>query len=427
MSFSLLISSSTHGFFPSSTIIRLRRLLAENQSDDALKDDLTQTADALENDTKTFEDLEFQYLEEETEWAAYREELHNEQKLLMRRINEKRKHIQSLEAQSIENQNVACSDTKNIEKDLLSMSKELEKYREQLKTIDTLLYELSGDPNGASESDDDVPIPRTHNDIMSQSLFGSAEVFGNQHRPSTDIMSKSVNENLFSSKIETLSFNGHSPQETNGHSSPASSSSANYENCGDGGASSNGEPATNGNETDSSTTNGQSNEKESDALQKLKYTLSPPFEHKDIDVAANENGKPANLNLSIESDDFEVNPLEKRVPSQDDIDRICKVAADHKISTQGASYKVVESIREIERNRQLLLAQQGKHTYLYVPFAWTNKQLFSFINNLSLLRMHSTGSHVIEHERQKMSELKKKSHDEARAQYLQLQNNCDDR
>lgn len=37
------------------------------------------------------------------------------------------------------------------------------------------------------------------------------------------------------------------------------------------------------------------------------------------------------------------------------------------------------------------------------------------------------GSHVIEHERQKMSELKKKSHDEARAQYLQLQNNCDDR
>lgn len=38
-----------------------------------------------------------------------------------------------------------------------------------------------------------------------------------------------------------------------------------------------------------------------------------------------------------------------------------------------------------------------------------------------------SGSHVIEHERQKMSELKKKSHDEARAQYLQLQNNCDDR
>lgn len=37
------------------------------------------------------------------------------------------------------------------------------------------------------------------------------------------------------------------------------------------------------------------------------------------------------------------------------------------------------------------------------------------------------GSHVIEHERQKMSELKKKSHDEARAQYLQLQNHNDDR
>lgn len=42
--------------------------------------------------------------------------------------------------------------------------------------------------------------------------------------------------------------------------------------------------------------------------------------------------------------------------------------------------------------------------------------------NLFLLMDFSfAGSHVIEHERQKMSELKKKSHDEARAQYLQLQ------
>lgn len=347
-------------------------MLAGSLSDDGLKDELTQTENALENDTKTFEDLEFQYLEEETEWAAYREDLHNEQKILMRRINEKHKHIQSLEAQSIENQDVACSDTKNIEKDLLSMSKELEKYREQLKTIDTLLYELSGEANGASESDEDVALaarhaqmPRTHNDIMSQSLFGSAEVFGNQHRPSADIMSKSVNENLFSSKIETLSFNGHSPQETNGHSSPASSTSANYENCGNGIAASNDEPTTNGNEIDDVTTNGHSDPDTTDSLQKLKYNLSPPFEHKENDVAGKENGKPANLNLSIESDDFEVNPLEKRVASQDDIDRICKVAADHKISTQGASYKVIESIREIERNRQLLLAQQGEQTYIH--------------------------------------------------------------
>lgn len=41
--------------------------------------------------------------------------------------------------------------------------------------------------------------------------------------------------------------------------------------------------------------------------------------------------------------------------------------------------------------------------------------------------LYRIGSHVIEHERQKMSELKKKSHDEARAQYLQLQNHNDDR
>lgn len=35
------------------------------------------------------------------------------------------------------------------------------------------------------------------------------------------------------------------------------------------------------------------------------------------------------------------------------------------------------------------------------------------------------GSHVIEHERQKMNELKKKCHNEATAHYLQLQNHSD--
>lgn len=337
---------------------RLKKMLAEHEYDDALKDELIQTADALENDTKIFEDLEFQYLEEETEWAAYRDELHNEQKLLSRRINEKRKHIQSLEVQSIENQNVACSDTKNIEKDLFSISKELEKYREKLKTIDTLLYELSNEGNGASDTDDDQTMSavmerksRAQNDIMSQSLFESHEMFGSHnHRSTADVMSKSVNENLFASKIES-SYNGQLSIESNAESPPPINHLKSVN-----GSSPPNEPA-NTNGVDSQMMNGDT---VTDALQKLKYNLSPPFEHKDLDgVGGKENGKAANLNLSIESDDFEVNPLERRVPSQDDIDRISRVATDHKISTQGASVKVIESIKEIERNRQLLLAQQG--------------------------------------------------------------------
>lgn len=344
--------------------------------DVSLKDELNETIELLENDTKTFEDLEFQYLEEETEWLAYREDLHNEQKTLSRRINEKRRHIKSLEAQGVDNQNAACADTKNIEKDLWSILKELEKYREELKTIDILLYELSGEKNAQSDSDDDSSVAistvkRPHNDIMSQSLFGSLLY---SSVPANDLMSKSVNENLFSNKIETLSFNDQPKTKaeresdvqyatiedinTEKRNNSTSSGKTNEQN-GDALES----IATI--ESNKSTTADDSkiDDENSDPLQKLKYNLSPPFDHKVSKISLNSNesatAKAVNLNLSIESDDFEVNPLERRVPSRDDIDRICKVTTDAPISTQGASYKVIESIKEIERNRQLLLTQQG--------------------------------------------------------------------
>lgn len=379
----------------------MKKLINQNENDDALKDELNETTQLLENDTKTFEDLEFQYLEEETEWLAYREDLHNEQKTLSRRIAEKRKHIQSLEAQGIDNQNAACVDTKNIEKDLWSMLKELEKYREELKTIDILLYELSGEKNAQSDSDDDLTmaisaVKQPQNAIMSQSLFGSQEIMTVKQSQTNNIMSKSVNENLFSNKIEMLSFSGEvdhplcaaekesdaqyenitKDNECNEQRSSVSSDRSNKPNgciieitqLDEMKESTENNTNTNTNINTTNITNNQEpvgahdDDHNLDPLQKLKYNLSPPFANKNATSNTNSNEaitKSPNLNLSIESDDFEVNPLEKRVPSQDDIDRICKVTSDAPISMQGASYKVIESIKEIERNRQLLLTQQG--------------------------------------------------------------------
>lgn len=321
-------------------------MLAANANDDGLtiRDELNHTHASLENDTKTFEDLEFQYLEEETDWLAYREEMHNEQKTLTKRIESKRKHIAALEAQGIDNQATACMDTKNIEKDLWSLLNNLEISREQLKTVDTLLYELSGQKNSQSDSDDEgggdaTPLKRhaATNDIMSQSLFGSQEICAAKCAQKNDLMSKSVNENLFSNKIEMLSFSALDDGPVMRTKSQPSSEQK--------------EPIRWSLEFKPRDRSSDA----SDSLQRLKYNLSPPFDHK----SSTDDSRTTNLNLSIESDDFEVNPLEKRVPSQDDIDRICKVTSDAPISTQGASYKVIESIKEIERNRQLLLAQQG--------------------------------------------------------------------
>lgn len=351
---------------------RLEKMIGENGGtgdggDDALKEELAQTIALLENDTKTFEDLEFQYLEEETEWLAYREELHSEQKLLKLRIEEKRMHIDALEMQGIDNQNTACVDTKNIEKDLFALLNDLEKCREEFKTIETLLFELSGQKNAVpSDSDDDFSSIQNgghHNDFMSQSLFGSQEILvGAKQHNAVDIMSKSLNENLFSSKIETLPFADANDAFKNcclnGERTKTNSETTSTDGDVDGGnrESSGSASSASPKALDTPTSSSDGGSTKSDMLQKLKYNLSPPFDHK----SSEENHKTTNLNLSIESDDFEVNPLEKRVPSQDDIDRICKVTLDAPISTQGASYKVIESIKEIERNRQLLLAQQGK-------------------------------------------------------------------
>lgn len=329
-------------------------MLAGNSDDDTLRDELSQTCQSLENDTKTFEDLEFQYLEEETDWLAYREELHNEQKILSKRIDEKDKHIQELDAQGIDNQNTACSDTKNIERDLWTLLNNLEKNREELKTIDTLLFELSGQKNSQSDSDDEVLMAnRGPNDIMSQSLFGSQDILSSKPSQQNDLMSKSVNENLFSNKIEMPSFVDNHTESHNGYAKVLRKNG--FSESEDDGSIKSEKPITTRWSLEL-----QNTRDSTDPLQKLKYNLSPPFEHKTV----TEDNRKVNLNLSIESDDFEVNPLEKRVPSQDDIDRICKVTSDAPISTDGASYKVIESIKEIERNRQLLLAQQGTSGFL---------------------------------------------------------------
>lgn len=330
-------------------------------ADKNTREELNATVESLENETKTFEDLEFQYLEEETEWLAYREEVHNGLRTLTKSRDEKEAHIAELEIQSVENQQTACTDTRVIEKDLWRLISDLEKRREQLKEIDRKIFEISGQPNTSPSGSDDEELlaapttgkrTTTGRDIMSQSLFGSQEILSSR-QPQQDLMSKSVNENMFfQHNIETLSPFTSTPRRTSNRA---------------------------GGENESRLSVRNSNEMEpvngtSDALTKLKYNLSPPFQHKMLKESSKQSAdgrkfdistepsfaSQANLNLSIESDDFEVNPLEKRVPSQDDIDRISKVTLDAPISTQGASDKVIESIKEIERNRQLLLTQQGK-------------------------------------------------------------------
>ncbi|XP_017770227.1 PREDICTED: pleckstrin homology-like domain family B member 1 [Nicrophorus vespilloides] len=89
--------------------------------------------------------------------------------------------------------------------------------------------------------------------------------------------------------------------------------------------------------------------------------------------------------------------LGKKIPSQDDIDRISKITIDAPInmvedSRGSLGRKTIESLKEIERNRQLHLVQQG--------------------------------SQVIENERRRVLALKQKVQNEVRSKWAQRKQDC---
>ncbi|XP_075166215.1 uncharacterized protein LOC142238424 [Haematobia irritans] len=328
----------------SDQVKKLKDMLKDKQDNECLKEELRNISESLDNDRKIFEDLEFQYLEEESEWHAYHEELRAEAKQMANKLGtQPPKEWQTL--------------SKDFKERHSDITKQLSNTR---KTSNDSDRRLNDKPYDISEAIG----------IMSQSLFGSAEMLC-PRRHTEDVMSRSVNENMFfNNKIELPVSNG-----GNG--------------VGGGGV---------GVVTTSTPKRPQLQfvNIDDDCLQEtpIPESSSKSMTLKSPEVTFN---NAVRFNLSLGNDDFEFNPLEKRVPSQDDIDRICKVTSDAPISSSqggGASTKIFDSIKEIERNRQLLLAQQGHH--------------------------------VIEHERQKMNDLKKKSHSEARAQYLSKLNRNSD-
>jgi hypothetical protein len=54
--------------FSFSLLFRLENVIMKTVDNTSFKEEMDKTSDSLENDIKQFEDLEFQYLEEETDW-----------------------------------------------------------------------------------------------------------------------------------------------------------------------------------------------------------------------------------------------------------------------------------------------------------------------------------------------------------------------
>lgn len=160
-----------------------------------MQEKLENTQDALENDKKTYEDIEFHYLEEETEWFvveflllnsklisfgcrfSFSEDFNTNIKSFTFMITEKRSTIQHLEQTKIKNENLTLEEQRSLEHKLFQLKKNLEIYREKLKKIDKKLlnnentYDKQLLDDEDDEDEDDELDGSYVNGNMSNSMF----------------------------------------------------------------------------------------------------------------------------------------------------------------------------------------------------------------------------------------------------------------
>ncbi|XP_018325901.1 uncharacterized protein LOC108737526 [Agrilus planipennis] len=128
-----------------------------------------------------------------------------------------------------------------------------------------------------------------------------------------------------------------------------------------------------------------------DAIQNLSFSMIETNSAKKQYEDMSNMSQSFNEKMLQEKSILDVRATGKKFPSQDDIDRISKVTLDAPMNIDGSrgslGKKTIESLKEIERNRQLHLVQQG--------------------------------SQVIEQERRRVLELKQRVQEEVRSQWAQ--------
>ncbi|CAH0546228.1 unnamed protein product [Brassicogethes aeneus] len=167
-----------------------------------------QAQEDLDNEKKTFEDLEFHHLEEEADWLASREELQREISDLTAKNEGLEQNIDELET---EKNNLTKSNTaeyKTIEKQKLECLLRLEEIRNRLKTIDSELLACSNQESeqeisSDSESDKSKDIEKHFSNLSLNQItdMSCSVIVSSQKIPEhVSNMSQSFNEKLLQEK-----------------------------------------------------------------------------------------------------------------------------------------------------------------------------------------------------------------------------------
>lgn len=104
-----------------------------------LVESLKQQQELLEAEKKSFEDLEFNLLEEEACWLSRKEELQREVSEAAARCKDRQEKLAHLQAQREEAVKIASSNTKQLEVQLVDLLRRIEEGRSRLSEIDSQL------------------------------------------------------------------------------------------------------------------------------------------------------------------------------------------------------------------------------------------------------------------------------------------------
>ncbi|XP_044016960.1 probable serine/threonine-protein kinase tsuA isoform X2 [Aphidius gifuensis] len=108
-----------------------------------ISEKLTFQQEALENERKTFEDMEFHHLEEEASKLATREELQRYLSELSKKIDTRKCQLNQLESQRNEAKSTATKESRSLERLKLGHMRRLEEGRNRIREIDEELESLT--------------------------------------------------------------------------------------------------------------------------------------------------------------------------------------------------------------------------------------------------------------------------------------------
>ncbi|XP_050680201.1 pleckstrin homology-like domain family B member 2 isoform X1 [Leptidea sinapis] len=115
---------------------KVERLKKDCKEKSATVEELQNAQDILENETKIFEDLEFQHLEEESEILSNREDLQNEIMLLSKKIDAQKSRILTLKSEANENLTSALEETKILQAEYVRLLNQVEEITSKVQSIE---------------------------------------------------------------------------------------------------------------------------------------------------------------------------------------------------------------------------------------------------------------------------------------------------